>query len=77
MRYLFRTNKYYHLYFSSSGQDNILAIFFVFSGHTPGNKNGAYRPDTPIYLQKNKKNRAGTRGGRYGQCICKQNYRRV
>ena len=43
-------------FYKVRSRGNLWPFFYTFSGHTPGNKNGAYRPDTPIYLQKKLKN---------------------
>lgn len=68
-----------HLYFSSSGQDIVPWPFFciLFPGLRPEIKTGLDAPNPNLFTKKNKKNRAGTMGGNYEQCICEQNYRRI
>lgn len=43
-------------FYKVRSRGNLWPFFYTFSGHTPGNKNGACRPDAPIYLQKKLKN---------------------
>lgn len=62
MRYLFRTSKYYHLYFSKLGQDIAPWPFFLsFPGIRPEIKTGLNAPTPQFIYKKKQKNRAGIR----------------